>query len=213
MSTMMSGKKWPQEWKDYLAEVCPGKTYVEIATIMQARFESDYFTPDVIKGAMGRYRLKTGTLGQFKPGQVSHNKGLKQSDYMSAEAIERTKATRFSKGHLPHNHREIGDERITRDGYVEVKVAMFRHSKANDCWKLKHRLIWEAAHGEVPKGHIVIFLDGDKQNFALDNLALVSMSENARLNQSDLRTDDPKLTKAGISLVRLDNKVRERQRA
>ena len=33
-------------------------------------------------------------MGRFKKGQVSYNKGLKQSEFMSSEAIEKTKKTR-----------------------------------------------------------------------------------------------------------------------
>ena len=41
---------------------------------------------------------------------------------MTPEAIERTKATRFKKGDKPGNHRKVGSERITVDGYIEIKT-------------------------------------------------------------------------------------------
>ncbi len=37
-----------------------------------------------------------------------------------------------------------------------------------------HVLVWEAAHGPVPKGHAVVFRDGDRANIRLDNLDLVT---------------------------------------
>ncbi len=29
----------------------------------------------------------------------------------------------FAKGNVPPNHRPVGSERISKDGYIEVKVA------------------------------------------------------------------------------------------
>jgi hypothetical protein len=36
---------------------------------------------------------------------------------------------------------------------------------------LKHREIWKAAHGPIPKGHVVHFLNGNSQDFRVENLA------------------------------------------
>ena len=75
----------------------------------------------------------------------------------------------------------------------------------------KHRFLYEQAHGKVPKGSQVIFLDGDKNNFSLDNLAAVTRAENAMLTFS-LRSGDPALTQTGITAVRLKNKIRARMK-
>ncbi len=53
---------------------------------------------------------------QRKKGDVSWNKGRKQTDYMSAEAIERTKSTRFKKGNLPC--KTIGRNNCFKTGQV-----------------------------------------------------------------------------------------------
>ena len=63
------------------------------------------------------------------------NKGRKQTEYMSEEQLAKTKATRFKKGHVPKNHKPVGYERITRDGYIEVKTA------EPNVFELKHRLV------------------------------------------------------------------------
>lgn len=49
-----------------------------------------------------------GRKYQFKKGHTTFNKGKKMHEYMSQEAIERTKATRFKKGNIPPNHKPIG---------------------------------------------------------------------------------------------------------
>jgi hypothetical protein len=63
----------------------------------------------------------------------------------------------------------IGAERLQL-GYVEVKVSSSE-------WRRKHHLVWEAAHGPVPDGHHICFIDGDTRNFDLDNLIVSSRAE------------------------------------
>ena len=79
---------------------------------------------------------------------------------------------------MPHNYRPVGSERINRDGYIEVKVADPK------TWKTKHRIVWEAHHGEIPKGSIIVFRDGNKLNTDISNLALVSRGVSLKMNQA-----------------------------
>jgi hypothetical protein len=51
---------------------------------------------------------------RFQPGAKPWNLGV--TGYMGANP------TSFRKGHMPHNHRPIGSERLTKDGYLERKV-------------------------------------------------------------------------------------------
>jgi hypothetical protein len=45
-------------------------------------------------------------------------------------------------------------------------------------WRPKHHLVWESHHGQpIPKGHAVIFGDGNNRNFDPDNLILVSRAQ------------------------------------
>lgn len=39
----------------------------------------------------------------------------------------------------------------------------------------KKRILWEKAYGEVPENHCFIYLDGDKRNCELENLACVPL--------------------------------------
>ena len=110
---------------------------------------------------------------RFKKGNEPFNKGMRLEEFMSAEGIERSSRTRFKKGQAPHNLRPVGYERIDKkDGYVFIKVEMGRKMV------LKHRWVWEQAHGKIPKGYIVTFIDGNRQNCELENLKLMSVYEN-----------------------------------
>ena len=66
----------------------------------------------------------------------------------------------------------IGSE-CTEKGFVFVKISD-KTGKTRKDWMQKHRLIWEQAHGKLKKGETVLFLDGDRTNFNLDNLYKVS---------------------------------------
>ena len=66
-----------------------------------------------------------------------------------------------------------------------------------DVWEREHRAIWEAENGPVPQGHRIIFADGNKSNFDLDNLLLVSRSELSVMTIRKLIFPDREATMTG----------------
>lgn len=117
--------------------------------------------------------------------------------------------TSFKKGQRPRNYKPVGTERIDRDGYVLVKVS--DEGAWHQRWRLKHCVIWEEVNGPVPKGHCLIFLDGNKLNLSLDNLQLITRNQLARLNQNHLIKDNAELTKTGIIIADIITKIGERK--
>ena len=113
---------------------------------------------------------------------------------------------RFEKGNMPPNHKNVGYERINVDGYVEIKV------KEPNIFKLKHRIIYEQNYGKIPKGHKVVFADGNKLNLDLNNLILVTDSEELIMNRNKLRYNDSNLTKTGHLIAKVIDKTNERKR-
>ena len=77
----------------------------------------------------------------------------------------------FKKGHRPHNHRAVGSERINVDGYIEVKVA------EPNRWRVKHRIVWESVHGEIPRGFNVQFKNHNPLDCRIENLYLISKAD------------------------------------
>lgn len=114
----------------------------------------------------------------IKKGTPPPNKGKKQKEYMSKEAIDRTKATRFQKGHIPHNAVPIGYERLDKDGYIYIKVEGKRKLV------LKHRHVWEQHNEAIPKGYNIQFKDGNKHNCDINNLYIISRSEQMKNENS-----------------------------
>lgn len=114
---------------------------------------------------------------RFKKGHVPANKGKREHEFRSAEAIAKCRLTQFKAGQLPHNNRPVGYESI-HGGYVFVKVEGERKMV------MKHRYVWQQANGPVPDGYCVCFRDGNHLNCSLDNLELVSRKDTARRNIS-----------------------------
>lgn len=190
----MVGHKYSQEEHDFLKEFIPGHTYKEIVAEYNKRF-CEPITETRVKGYMANHKINNGLTGRFKKGHIPANKGT------HPPTVGRMAETQFKSGHLPHNTKPIGYERITKDGYIEVKLKM-RPSAHEKNFKLKHRLIWEEAHGPIPKGYKVIFLDGNKKNIDLNNLALVSPQEEIELMRRGLFSKKAEFTRTGVLIAK-----------
>lgn len=119
------------------------------------------------------YRSEKSKACCFKKGVKVWNAGLKgwNAGLKGWQAGGNSVKTQFKKGQLPKNTRKDGDERINVDGYTEVRVGKAK-------WMLKHRLVYQEHHKvELVTEQYVSFKDGNRQNFAIDNLELKSRAE------------------------------------
>ncbi len=198
----MPSKVYPDEVKEFIKANYKGVGPKKMAELLNETFGTSY-THSQMKAWYSRHKLNSGVSGYFPKGHEPANKGKKGISYPGMEV------TQFKKGHKPHNWVPIGSERVTKDGYIQVKI---QEGKFQKNWKCKHILIWEEAHGPVPEGHAIIFGDGNKRNFDLDNLLLVSRAQLVRMNQNKLIQDDTELTKTGILIADIYNKIGERKR-
>jgi len=66
---------------------------------------------------------------------------------------------------------------------------------------IRKREVWEAVHGPIPDKHCLIYLDGNKNNIALENLACVSYSVMRSMAEQGLYSRDPEATRAGIAVA------------
>lgn len=130
---------------------------------------------------LGRRHAATnaGFLAHRKQkGCTPMNKGVP----MRPEVREKVKRTWFTKGRMSQNWVPVGTEVLDDDGYLKRKVSDDRDRPSRFNWKYVHRLNWEQANGPIPKGHKVVFRDGDKTNVALENLDLITNAEMQRRN-------------------------------
>lgn len=202
----MSNRIYSAEHVEYIAANIPGRGYKELTAMFNKQFGMTLRISAMISLA-DRHGLHNGRdcrfnkgwePTQFKKGHLPANKGRK--------GIDGWGPTQFKKGHRPFNYKPVGTERINGDGYVDIKIA------DPNKWRAKHLLIWEEANGPVPKGHAVLFGDGNRSNIDLNNLILVSRKELAVLNHKRLIHDDAELTKSGILIAKLLLKSSERKK-
>ena len=140
-----------------------------------------------------------GNSGSFKIGHVPWNKGLK--------GCFGARRTSFKKGNLPHNTRAMYSERLSKEGYIEIKVGINK-------WISKHRYIWEQHYKrEVLKGKVVIFLDGNNRNFEIENLKLISRGALLILNNRYKHiTKDRELMNSCVDLSELIISLKKKER-
>ncbi|MXQ48138.1 HNH endonuclease [Streptococcus pneumoniae] len=183
-----------KEQHNYLVEHQLGKTAKELTDLLNDQFGLS-LTASQVKTYRNNHKLNSGLTGHFPKGHTPANKGKKYPGM--------TNSGQFKKGSKPINWVPVGTIRYTTDGYPKIKIA------EPNIWKQMHRKVWEEHYGPIPSGHSVVFLNGDKTNWNITNLACLSNNEVARMNQNHLFTSDPELTKSGIGLTKLTNKIRE----
>ena len=204
----MSKKKYTEEHIDFIRNNITGTPIRTFVKMFNEHFATAFsFTS--ITSIIYRSGHKNGNDGnikkgerrgiatEFKKGNIPYNKGKKGVSHPNQIP------TQFKHGNTPHNTVPVGTEVITADGYTKVKVG------EPNKWRFKHRILWESLHGEIPNGHALLFLDGNKQNIIIENLALVSRKELAILNKKHMLSKNPDLTKTAINLVKLMHKAND----
>lgn len=178
----------------------------ELLPRFNERFKSD-LTYYQLKSTLKRHNIKSGRTGQWQKGRIPYTKGKKWDEYMSKEAQENSRKTCFNKertmNNANHNEVPVGTERYHK-GYVIVRTDKQDGLSARRYWKFKHHLIWEEAYGPIPEGHCVIFADGNKLNFDINNLILVTRGELGLMNKEGLYyKGNADATKCGVTLSKL----------
>ena len=203
---------WTPERVEWFKEFVPGHEEREIS----AEHERIFGTPlseAQIGNAKAKYGVKSGTKGGcFKKGFTPHNKGKTWDELgHTEEAKANMRTTQFKKGEI-HDRRDgwikpKGYERISVDGYVEVKV---RDSfvdgvqeKANKNYRMKHHIVWEQHHGPIPPSTVITFADHDKRNFDIDNLVAVPRSLWSTIQRLGFPYSDAESLMAVMNIARL----------
>ena len=187
-----------KEQQDFIRTNAKGRMNQELADMVNEKFSLS-ITAKQINIWKKNNGVISGIDCRFKKGNIPWCTGMKGLDIGGKE-------TRFKKGHKPWNHTKVGTLRLNPQGYIDIKIGNPKK------WKSVHSLFWEELHGPIPDGHIVIFADNDKYNFEPDNLILVSRSELATLNKKKLIHKNAEITKTGVNLAKIYQKINELQR-
>lgn len=147
-----------------------------------------------------------GAAYRFKKGHVSFNKGLRRPGWAPGRMAE----TQFKKGQFPVNKDPEfyvpGALRVNSDGYIEMRTSFDLGSLG---WTSLARVLWEDAHGPVPKGYALKFKDGDTLNVELPNLELISRADLMRRNT--IHNYPPPLKSAIRLLKKVKRAISEKQ--
>ncbi|MBO3274164.1 HNH endonuclease [Pseudomonas sp. Milli4] len=155
----------------------------------------------------GRIRpgAELGKGTRFQKGHKTWNAGI------SYQAGGRAPATRFKPGQVNGRAAQllkpIGYERVTDDGILQRKIR--DDGPPQRRWKSVHMILWEEQHGPVPAGHMVAFRDGNRRNFAPENLVLISRAENMQRNS--IHRYPPELKDAIRAAGKLKRTIREKE--
>lgn len=192
--------KFPPEVIAFLRENNSLRTPTELCKMIRDEFGFEMGL-NQIRAYRRNHKIPSGLDTRFKPGNIPLNKGVKGFSTPSMQA------TQFKKGQLGWNYKPLGYERIcSKEGYTLVKVAEPR------TFEHKQRVVWKAHYGEIPEGYVVIFLDGDKTNFNIDNLRLITRREHAQLTTKKRRTSNGEVTEAYLNLTRVENAIKDRKK-
>lgn len=114
----------------------------------------------------------------------------------------------FKKGVCPHKNTKykIGDEVFLAGEWrvitsTEEGIPILKRSE------YKKRVLWEREHGCIPENHCFIYLDGDRKNCTLDNLACVPIMWMRIINQNGWVTGNKDVTLAAIQWCELHYKL------
>lgn len=193
------------EQTEFLKSIYLGISNRECTRLMNEKFGLS-LTCTQVKGQKRRLKLDSGLDGRFKKGQKPNN-CFKKGERNSIE-------TEFKKGNLPHNWVPVGTEKIKGDGYVYVKISDVRGVKYAHTinWKPKHKIVWEQKYGPIPDDCCLIFLDGNKTNVTVENLACITKQQRLIMCKKHLTYDDASLTKAGINIAKLFDAINKKSR-
>lgn len=203
-------KRWPQGMFEFIRDNSWGVSSARMAEIVNAKFGTN-FSAHRMRTFRAKYHIRSGETGWFQKGHSPGNKGHRQSEYCSEEALAKSRAHQYKKGHVPANLLPVGTETIDSNGYRIVKVS--ESGTQWERWKHVHRMVWEEHNGSIPKGHMLIFKDGDKMNCDISNLMLISKAELATMAKKGfIKLTDPEMKEAGLNVVRLIQKQVKRKK-
>jgi len=209
----MPRKIYSAEIKQFIKENGLGNDNKRLTDLVNEKFNTNYTVNQI---TILRYGLgaKSGIDTRIKKGNsIGSEYWFKKGSTIGIEfrikkGERRGIATEFKKGQKPLNWVPVGTERIREpDRYIWIKI------QEPNKWMEKHRWVWIQAHGLIPKRKNIMFLDGNRLNCNIQNLAMVNDDQMLILNNKKLVTPDPELTKASITLssvyLTISKKIKE----
>ena len=110
---------------------------------------------------------------------------------------ENCRRTQFKLGRPAsesRNYLPVGSYRVNADGHLEQKMNDDPSVPPVRRWSPVYRLVWEAAHGPIPAGHLVCFKHGQQtavlEQITADRLECITRAELAKRNHPRNRSPE-----------------------
>jgi len=116
--------------------------------------------------------------GQFEAGQAPWNKGMK--------GLQLSPATQWKKGCESNRKLPLGSITIRHRKREKHPRAWVKIAEPN-VWRERAKIVWTAAHGDIPAGHVIHHRDRNPLNDAIENLQAMTRADHAREHERDLR--------------------------
>ena len=163
---------WTPERLDWLRAHRADLTIGPLTAAFNAHFGTSH-QAHALANALKKHGIASPRTGRFQPGLTPWNDKMK-----GWQAGGRARETQFQPGNLVWHQMPVWSYRQETDGYWYFK---FRQEAppgfSRRDWLAVHRLNWEAAHGPLAAGQVVILLDTDPSHCELDNLACLTRRE------------------------------------
>lgn len=213
----MSNATYTKEQVEWLKENAYGRRHKVLAEMFNERFGTN-LTTQQIRRALEIRKIDNGLHHHSDMSDemikfiYENYKGIGNQELV--DRLNEKFGTNFSRkkikdykyqnnlqgGVKAHYRRELLEETTTTDGFTYIKVD-------EAIWVRKQRYLYEKYIGEIPKDYVVIFKDGNRQNFDLDNLMLADRKLLGRV--ASLMTDDEEINEIVILNGKLQNKIEE----
>ena len=185
--------QYTKEEDNFLRENSPLMSRKDLASAFNERFGTNIKAQTInVRCCLKGWAASDN--GQFKKGSVPWEKSVSKEYFLSRRKAAGNAHT-FPKGHIPHNTRPIGAERISCKGELLVKT--------DDGWKAKRQLTWEENYGEIPKGMRVISVNGDINDTNIQNLRLIDNNTQLMLMTNNWNKSGSEIFDAGVMYAKL----------
>lgn len=220
-------KFYTEEMLNYLRENVEGASMKELTERFNERFGTNV-TREAIKSCVNSRGWGNGLFHKSRifPEEVRRFMAENCQGNRAREMVVLLKETfgkDWTEEQVARYYKKHGIKSGVASRYMPIGSLVFRTGEwyyekvadgpnSNDNWRSKHVMVWEQSYGPVPKGHMVIFLNGNRRDYSLENLALCPKDVGLEVNSRGLRFTNPEATRAGMLIAELCLKVRRMEK-
>ena len=198
-------KRFTQDEKDFIKEYAPGHSRAEITEALNKRFDANRSITSV-DNYIQRNKIRTGYikgheytseeldfLRNYVPGRFLSDITVAFNRRFDLNVNETSLAACLTRNNIKSGV-AIGTER-KQNNYIYIKT--------EDGWHSKQQVLYEEVYGKVQEHSMVIFLDGNSDNFDIDNLMAIDKRINVIMNIYKLPRNSKEQTIASIQTAAL----------